>query len=78
LRATAESVPDLVLQEVAEVKTGKNRLHLDVQVTDVEAAVESVIASVGSLVARADNKFGALVVSADPDGNEFCLTSPYL
>ena len=76
LRARSESGLDLVLQGVADVKTGKNRLHLDIQVTDIEIALESVIAIGGSLVARADNEFGGLVVCADPDGNEFCLTCP--
>ena len=74
LRARTESGFDLVLQEVADVKTDKNRLHLDIQVTDIEIALESVTAIGGSLVARADNEFGVLVVCADPDGNEFCLT----
>ena len=74
LRARSESGPDLVLQEVANVKTGKNRMHLDIQVTDIEVALESVSAMGGSLVARADNEFGGLVVCSDPDGNEFCLT----
>ena len=76
LRARSESGLDPVLQEVADVKTGKNRLHLDIQVTDIEIALESVTAVGGSLVARADNEFGVLVVCADPDWNEFCLTCP--
>ena len=31
LRARSESGFDLVLQEVADVKTGKSRMHLDIQ-----------------------------------------------
>ena len=74
LRASWEAGPDLVLQQVAEVKIGKNRVHLDVRVTDVEMALKTVETLGGSLVARADNEFGELLVCADPDGNEFCLT----
>ena len=76
LRARSESGLDLVLQEVPDVKTGKNRLHMDMRVADIETAVKSVTAVGGTLVARADNQFGGLVVCADPDGNEFCLTCP--
>ena len=76
LRARSESGPDLVLQEVGDVKSGKNRIHLDIRVTDINIALESVVAIGGSLVARADNEFGGLLVCADPDGNEFCLTCP--
>ena len=76
LRARSETGLDLVLQEVADIKTGKNRLHLDIHVTDIDVALESVVALGGSLVARADNEFGGMVVCADPDGNEFCLTCP--
>ena len=76
LRARLESGLDLVLQEVADFKTSKNRMHLDIEVTDIEIALESVTAIGGSLVARADNEFGGLIVCADPDGNEFCLTCP--
>ena len=76
LRARSESGFDLVLQEVADVKTGKSRMHLDIQVANIEIALESVTAIGGRLVARADNEFGGLVVCADPDGNEFCLTCP--
>ena len=35
LRARSVSGPDLVLQEVSDVKAGKNRLHLDIQVEDI-------------------------------------------
>ena len=51
LRARLESGLDLVLQEVADFKTSKNRMHLDIEVTDIEIALESVTAIGGSLVA---------------------------
>ena len=73
-RARFESGPDLVLQEVAEVKSGKNRVHLDIEVPDLEAGLRRVTSNGGRLVTPVDTEFGGHIVCADPDGNEFCLT----
>ena len=75
-RARFEHGPALVLQEVREVKSGKNRVHLDIEVSDLDEALQRVTFAGGRLVTRVDNEFGSLVVCADPDGNEFCLTQP--
>lgn len=67
---------DLVLQEVPEIKADKNRVHLDIEVKDLEASLERVLAVGGHLVQRVANTNGdPLVVCADSDGNEFCLTT---
>ena len=58
------------------MKSGKNRVHLDIEVSDLDEALRSVTSVGGRLVTRADNEFGSLVVRADPDGNEFCPTQP--
>ena len=73
-RTSFDSGPDLVLQEAPEIKSGKNRVHLDIEVPDLGAGLRRVAAAGGHLVTRADNEFGSHVVCADPDGNEFCLT----
>lgn len=65
----------LTLQRVAEPKTVKNRMHLDLLVDDIEAEVqrlESLGASRRTPTAR--QEFGQRwFVLADPEGNEFCL-----
>ncbi|MEV0234812.1 VOC family protein [Nonomuraea sp. NPDC050786] len=67
----------LAFQKVPEPKSGKNRLHLDVAVDDIEAAVrlagELGADTVGELQRDA---VGAFQVMADPEGNEFCFVSP--
>ena len=73
-RAKFKRGPDLVLQEVPEVKSGKNRVHLDIEVPDLEEGLHRVNSAGGRLVTRVDNEFGSHIVCADPDGNEFCLT----
>lgn len=75
-RAHLPSGLDLVLQQVPEGKTGaNNRVHLDVMVDDLDAALARVEAIGGSYVDRVRNEHGEHILCTDPDGNEFCLTS---
>jgi predicted enzyme related to lactoylglutathione lyase len=65
----------LTLQRVAEPKTVKNRMHLDLLVDDVNQAVRR-LESLGAtrLTASARQEFGQTwYVLADPEGNEFCV-----
>ena len=61
-------------QRVPEVKAGKNRVHLDVMVDDLEAAA---VAGEGLGARRIGgqvlDELGGFQVMADPEGNEFCF-----
>jgi hypothetical protein len=57
----------LVFGPVPEPKTVKNRLHLDVTTTDLDALVAA-----GATVLRPQDDEIGWTVMADPDGNEFC------
>jgi predicted enzyme related to lactoylglutathione lyase len=63
-------------QQVPERKTGKNRLHLDVDVDDIDRAIDEAeqlgARKIGGVV---DGEEGPFQVMADPEGNEFCLLS---
>lgn len=62
---------------MTEPKVGKVRLHLDVLVDDLDAAVDQVVALGGSdFGAREDLPRGRIAVMSDPEGNEFCLLAP--
>lgn len=63
----------LYLQQVSDEKTSKTRLHLDVTVPDVAAAMERVEAIGGRVLRDFIEPGEGLAVVADPDGNEFCL-----
>jgi predicted enzyme related to lactoylglutathione lyase len=65
----------LTLQRVAEPKTVKNRMHLDLLVDDLEQAVRHIEAlGATRLTATARQEFGQRwYVLADPEGNEFCV-----
>ena len=69
--------PFINFQPVDEAKTGKVRLHLDVLVEDLDAAVTRVIALGGSDTGgREDLPRGRIAVVRDPEANEFCLLAP--
>ena len=71
--APTESFPILRLQRVSESKSVKNRLHLDIEVDDVEEAIEIVQALGGTLVDPSRIEYGwRYAVLADLEGNEFC------
>jgi hypothetical protein len=73
--------PRLLFQRVAEPKTLKNRVHLDVNAghghTDRRAAVRahvSMLVAAGAKVQREmQEESGWWIVLTDPEGNEFCL-----
>ena len=65
--------PTLLLQRVPERHREKNRVHIDLDVPDLDAAV-SRVQGLGGHKLRQLNEYGfEWVVMADPDGNEFCL-----
>jgi predicted enzyme related to lactoylglutathione lyase len=71
--------PFINLQPVDEPKVGKVRLHIDVLVQDIDAAVDRVVALGGSDTGgREQLPRGRIAVMCDPEGNEFCLLAPPL
>jgi predicted enzyme related to lactoylglutathione lyase len=72
-----ERWPNLLLQQVPEPKTGKNRMHLDIQVADVQAEVDRLTALGACVVDPPHDDAGFLTaILADPQGNEFCVIRP--
>ncbi|MEV6303212.1 VOC family protein [Actinoplanes sp. NPDC051861] len=77
LRDPSGAGPRLVLLDVPEPKTAKNRLHIDVRVgstawADITAKADELVGAGGRVLATFD---GHHVVMADPEGNEFCVAS---
>lgn len=69
--------PDLLLQQVPEAKSGKNRMHLDLQVIDVDGEVGRLVGAGARVIEQAHDDDGFLtVVLEDPQGNEFCVLRP--
>jgi catechol 2,3-dioxygenase-like lactoylglutathione lyase family enzyme len=66
--------PALTFASVPEVKTGKNRLHLDVNPTDREQDEEvRRLLDLGARHVDVGQGDEGWVVLADPEGNEFCV-----
>ncbi|SDC88244.1 VOC family protein [Nocardioides lianchengensis] len=65
----------LAFQLVGDPTPGKNRLHLDLAAPDLDAEVARLTAAGATLVGdRGDENF-RWVTLADPQGNEFCVSS---
>lgn len=58
---------------VPEPKVAKNRLHLDVSVPDLDAAVERLTGLGATVQSRVDEGGSRWVVLCDPEGNELCV-----
>ncbi|XRQ12783.1 VOC family protein [Actinomadura welshii] len=69
--------PVLLLQRVPEPKVTKNRMHLDLRISDMDAELARITALGASVVRAPFPDAGWLTaVLADPEGNEFCLIVP--
>jgi hypothetical protein len=62
--------PTLFFQEVGEGKASKNRVHLDIEVSDRKAQVHRLTAQGATVISQ----FDTWTVLQDPEGNEFCLS----
>ena len=66
--------PFLAFQKVAEVKAGKNRLHMDIRVSDRLTAIQEIIEMGGTHIRdHQEADFPLWSVMSDPEGNEFCI-----
>ena len=65
--------PTFLFVTVAEPKTAKNRMHLDVMAADPEAEVARLVELGATRVADTDEYGYRWTVMADPEGNEFCV-----
>ena len=67
--------PKLLLQQVPEPKAAKNRMHLDIEVQDIETEAKR-LEGLGAQRVQADqvHEHGTTwILMTDPEGNEFCV-----
>jgi predicted enzyme related to lactoylglutathione lyase len=70
--------PRLTFQRVPEPKTTKVRIHLDIQVDDIDTARKQVESLGGRWSGeRHDYDEGVVMVMHDPEDHEFCLVQYY-
>lgn len=71
---TTGTLPKLLLQRVSEPKSGKNRMHLDIETADVDGEAERLEQLGARRVDGPISEHGTRwVVMSDPEGNEFCV-----
>jgi predicted enzyme related to lactoylglutathione lyase len=76
LMLTADGgAPPVAFQRVPEAKSIKNRLHVDLEVDDLDRAFTKIVALGGSAVSDILEMPDGYRwrVMADPEGNEFCI-----
>lgn len=66
--------PIIYFQEVPEEKTVKNRVHLDIGTSDIQAEVFRLERNGASVVQKMEQEGHNWVIMADPEGNEFCVS----
>lgn len=77
LSLVSDDGPTLLLQRVPEPKESKNRMHLDLGVSDVQAEVDRMIELGATVVSGDHHEVGyRWSVLQDPEGNEFCVFIP--
>ena len=67
----------LLLQGVPETKAGKNRMHLDIVVDDIDAEIRRLQGLGARRIDERPQSFGGTrwVRMADPEQNEFCVST---
>jgi len=77
LGPTVVGAPVITFQPVPEEKVGKTRIHLDIWVEDLKAAIR-LVGSLGGQTTGETHIYeeGTVVVMSDIEGNEFCLVGP--
>jgi predicted enzyme related to lactoylglutathione lyase len=68
--------PGMIFNRVDGEKVGKNRLHLDLNPTDQDQEVRRLL-DLGAKQVDIGQGDVAWVVMADPEGNEFCVLTPW-
>ena len=79
LRSATGAGPYLQFLRTPDVKTVKNRIHLDLRPypRDDQAAEVARLRALGATPADVGQGDVPWTVLADPEGNEFCVLTPY-
>jgi predicted enzyme related to lactoylglutathione lyase len=67
--------PNLLLQRVPEPKVTKNRVHVDLGATDLEAETRRLVELGATPIQAFELPVARWQVMTDPVGNEFCLSA---
>ena len=77
LKGENSSKPRIIILQVPETKTAKNRLHMEFKTDDLKAEAERIVALGATLIEEREFGDTQWIVMQDPEGNEFCLVNPH-
>ena len=77
LASDKPNYPRLLILQVPETKTAKNRVHLEFKTADLKSEAERIVALGAKLIAEREFGETQWIVMQDPEGNEFCLVNPH-
>jgi predicted enzyme related to lactoylglutathione lyase len=67
-------IGNIGFQRVPEQKSVKNRVHIDIDVDDIESAAAEIVGAGGTVRGETvEEHTNYFLVMLDPEGNEFCL-----
>lgn len=68
--------PRIIILQVPETKSAKNRVHLEFKTDDLKSEAERIVELGATLIAEREFGDTQWIVMQDPEGNEFCLVNP--
>lgn len=77
LKSGDPAQPRMIILQVPEAKTSKNRVHIELKADDLKSESERMINFGATLVAEREFGDTQWIVMQDPEGNEFCLVRPH-
>lgn len=75
--AVVGDAPAMTFQQVDEPTPGKNRWHVDLETDDLESETQRLLSLGARLVESLEMHGGRWNVLADPEGNVFCVATPF-
>ena len=77
LTSDQAAYPRVIIIQVPETKTAKNRVHMEFKADDLKSEADRIVALGAKLVAEREFGDTQWIVMQDPEGNEFCLVNPH-
>ncbi len=77
LKGKHSSTPRIIILQVPESKTAKNRVHMEFKALDLKSEAARLVELGATLIAEREFGDTQWIVMQDPEGNEFCLVNPH-
>ena len=76
LASEKPNYPRLLILQVPETKSAKNRVHIEFKTDDLKSEAERIVELGATLIEEREFGDTQWIVMQDPEGNEFCLVNP--